>query len=262
MKYPLKNKTVIISGASGHIGSALTCILVKKYGCTVYGIDKDKEQMQRLIRSLGENASRFIPIYMDITSKDYSSLDGIESADILINNAGAMPPFTATLEESERVYRDIMEINFFSQVALTERLLPIITQSKHPAIFFVSSAIALCPTVGTSAYSASKSAIKAYSEILATERTGIYVATIFPGITRSTLFSGVSFEKGVYRTYSSTPEKTAKRICKGIAKRKARIITGMDGNLMNFIYKVMPVLAPKIIRSMLKNSGYDQFKKT
>lgn len=50
----------------------------------------------------------------------------------------------------------------------------------------VSSAAALASIVGTSGYSASKSALKAYTEILAEELRGkAYVGLVMPGFART-----------------------------------------------------------------------------
>lgn len=259
MKYSLKNKTIIISGATGGIGSALVHLLTHKYNCKVYGLGRNKEKMQALINSL-ENKELFTPIFMDITSRDYTALDDIEKVDLLINNAGIMPPFTPTLQCTEENFRKVMDINFFSQIALTNHLLPVLNKSENGGVCFISSADALCPIAGTSAYGASKSALKTYGETLASENAGLYVSTVYPGFTKTDLFSDLSFNDGLISAFASPAEKTASKICKKLSKRKARIITGTDAHFMNILYKFMPVLGPKLIRKVLKKSGKDAFK--
>jgi short-subunit dehydrogenase len=67
-------------------------------------------------------------------------------------------------------------------------------------------------------------------------------------------------DRGFVASLASTPEKTAKLIVRGLCKKKTRIITGADAHLMNFLYKLMPVKGPRLIRKILKKSGLDAFR--
>lgn len=260
MKYDLKNKTVIISGATGGIGSAIVRLLINKYDCKVYGIGRNKEKADALALSLDEKKELFTPIFMDITSYDFDKLNGIDKVDLLINNAGILPPFSSTINTDLSEFERVMNCNFFAQVALTKQLLPQLRKSKDGGVVFISSSDALCPIAGTGAYGASKSALKAYSETLSQENCGLYVSTVLPGFTKTELFTDIPMDKGMIASLASTPEKTAKLIIRGIKKRKARIITGFDAHLMNFFYKIMPTKAPAIIRKILKKSKLEAFK--
>ncbi len=260
MKYNLKNKTVIISGATGGIGSALVRLLVNDYDCKVFGIGRNKEKTDNLISSLKDKSHLYTPIFIDLTSYDYSALSVINKADILINNAGFLPPFSSTINAEKEDFEKVMECNFFAQVGITKHLLPLLLNSESPCVAFVSSSDALCPIAGTGAYCASKSALKAYGETLAQENCGLYVSTIMPGFTKTELFTDIPMDKGIIAKLASSPEKTAKLIIKGLSKGKPRIITGADAHLMNFLYKLMPVKGPRLIRKVLKKSGLDAFK--
>ncbi|MBO5224326.1 MAG: SDR family NAD(P)-dependent oxidoreductase [Clostridia bacterium] len=260
MKYDLRNKTVIISGANGGIGRALVLLLTEKYNCKIFGIGRNREKMQSLIDALGEKSEQFTPIYMDITSSDYSPLNVIDNADMLINNAGFMPPFSPTAQNNTEDFERVMKCNFFAQISLTKHLLPKLKKSEKGAVVFISSSDALCPISGTASYGASKAALKAYGETLSQEECGLYVATVMPGFTKTELFSDISIDSGLIAKLASTPEKTAKHIVKGLKKAKPRIITGADAHWMNFLYKIMPVKGPRLIRKILKKSGLDAFK--
>ncbi|MBE5731679.1 MAG: SDR family NAD(P)-dependent oxidoreductase [Clostridiales bacterium] len=260
MKYDIKNKTVIITGATGGIGSALVSLLINKYNCKVFGIGRNREKAEKLSQSLGEKAHLFTPVFMDITSYDYTALSIVDKADMLINNAGFLPPFSPSINASKEDFEKVMNCNFFAQIALTQYLLPLLKTSERGAVVFISSSDALCPIAGTGAYGASKSALKAYSETLAQENCGLYVATVLPGFTKTELFTDIPMDKGLVASLASTPQKTAKLIVKGIRKRKARIITGADAHLMNFLYKLMPVKGPRLIRKILKKSKIEAFK--
>lgn len=260
MKYNFKDKTVIISGATGGIGKAIVTLLIGKYGCRVFGIGRNREKSDELIASLGDKAHLYTPIFMDITSSDYSALSVIDKADMLINNAGFMPPFSPTIDADKDDFEKVMSCNFFAQISLTNHFLPLLKQSEHGAVVFISSSDALCPIAGTAAYGASKAALKTYGETLAQESCGLYVATVMPGFTKTDLFTDIDASKGIVARFSSTAEKTASRIVDGLKKCKARIITGADAHMMNFLYKLMPVKGPRLIRKILKDSKLEAFK--
>ena len=260
MKYDFKNKTIIITGATGGIGSALVRLLINKYDCKIFGIGRNPKKFDDLLLSLGEKSSLFTPIIMDVTSYNYTALSVIDKADMLINNAGILPPFSPTIDAEKEEVEMVMDCNFFAQVSLTCRLLPILKNSENGAVAFISSSDALCPIAGTGAYGASKSALKSYGETLAQEECGLYVATILPGFTKTELFTDIPMDRGFIASLASTPEKTAKLIVRGLCKKKTRIITGADAHLMNFLYKLMPVKGPRLIRKVLKKSGLDAFR--
>jgi short-subunit dehydrogenase len=260
MKYNFKDKTIVISGATGGIGKAIAQELINKYNCKVFGIGRNKEKAQAFSLSLKDKSDLFIPIYMDITSTDYSALQVIDKVDMLINNAGIFPPFSSTLNVDTQEFERVMQCNFFAQLNLTKQLLPLIKASKDGAVVFVSSSDALCPIAGTGAYGASKSALKAYGETLALENCGLYVSTVMPGFTKTDLLSDIPMDNGLIAKLASSAEKTAKRTVAGLRKRKARIITGADAHLMNFLYKLMPQKGPRLIRKILKKSKLDAFK--
>lgn len=79
--------------------------------------------------------------------------------------------------------------NFLSAVYAINNLFPLIEKSDNPAIVNVSSASALATIVGTAGYSASKSALKSYTEVLAEELRGrVYVGLVMPGFARADIF--------------------------------------------------------------------------
>ena len=90
------NKTVIITGASSGFGKLLAQKLVNNHNCKVIGIARTQSKLENLQLELGENFSYFA---FDVSLKEnwenlYETLDssGVQ-IDILINNAGVLPPF-------------------------------------------------------------------------------------------------------------------------------------------------------------------------
>ena len=268
-KNELKNKIFVVSGASSGLGRLIAEKLIGN-DCVVFGIGRSEEKFRKFKEESGEKSKLFHAEIFDVTVKEnwlklaadikesYGHIDGI------INCAGVFPPFKKATGVSSEDAEKVMKTNFFSAVYAIETLFCLTEGVKKPIIVNVSSSSALCSIVGTSAYSASKSALKAYSEILGEELRGkAYVATVMPGFARTDIFrsQNTSFEENKLLYKMSMPaEKMANKIFKGIEKGKRRMIFGFDAKLMNFFYKLMPKTTTKIICKILKKSELKLFE--
>jgi short-subunit dehydrogenase len=127
---------------------------------------------------------------------------------------------------------------------------------ENGGIVNVSSSAALCSVVGTSAYSASKAAVKGYTEALALEERGkLYIGLIHPGTTATELFDADENVKGsMLQKIAMKPEKMAAKIARAVVKRKRRKVLGWDAKIMNFLAKVAPVRGVGIVANVMKAS--------
>lgn len=267
MRNWLNNQYVILTGASGGIGRELCKILVLKYGAKVIGVARNEEKLQSLKEELGEN---FTYRLFDVSEKEkwvefreYLIQNQI-SPRLLINNAGAFPTFQkAVCTPSETVER-IMQINYFSVTYAVEQLSSLLSGTKKdkPSIVNVSSCAALCTVSGTGVYSASKSALKSYTEALQLEEKGKkYIGLICPGTTETALFDGDENTKNSALHIIATPvEKMAKKISKKILRKRKRAVLGWDAKLMAFTAWLMPVKGLFAIRGVMKCSKSKVFK--
>ena len=189
--------------------------------------------------------------------------------DVLINNAGRMHQFVATKNLDLKTTENVMNVNYYSVVYSINTLLDVVLKSPTPAVINICSSSALCTVPGVAGYSASKAALKAYSETLAIDLKGkALVSTIFPGVTTTNIFNSKdnnspiidSKDKGIVDFISTPAPKMAKKIVKTIKRKKRRKVLGWDAKLMNFGYKIMPNSVPKIINFVFKKSKKDSFK--
>lgn len=266
----LNNKTVIITGASSGIGRGIAVKLIKEYNCRVLGIARSEEKMKSLFAELGLDAGKFSYMLFDVSQREnwnscaeYIKEKGMKP-DILINSAGILPEFKKTeycsLDEIEKT----ISINFYGAVYSVNWLLPIVLQSPAPAVINIASSAALMPLAGTSAYSASKAALKAYTEALREELRGrCYVSVICPGFTKTDIFRSQNLteerEKKIINTVSTSLDYAVKRIVKSIAKRRELTVIGADAQFMKLLGKLMPVKGGRLISAILKKSGFKLF---
>lgn len=260
----LKNQYVILTGASGGIGKALCKILIEKYDAKVVGIGRNEQKMQALQTELGDKAAQFSYRLFDVAEKEnwlsfrqWLQEEGI-TPKLLINNAGAFPVFAKTLDTSSGTFERIMKINYLSAVYAAETLSPLLVGDKKnkPAIVNICSSAALCTIAGTAAYSASKGALKGYTEALQLDEKGKkYVGIVYPGTTATDLFrEDENTKNSALDKIAMSPYKMAKKIAKRIYRRKKRSVVGWDAKLMNLTAKVAPVKGVALIRWVMKKS--------
>ena len=269
MKNWLHNQIVILSGASGGIGKELAKLLVIKYGATVIGIGRSEEKMLALKEELGEHKDAFSYHLFDVSKKEcwqnfHAELEkeGIRPT-LLINNAGIFPALQKVVASPSELAEKVTQTNYFSAVYAIEAIYPLlIGNGKHlPSIVNISSSSALCSVVGASYYTASKSALKGYTEVLQLEEKGKkYVGIVYPGTTATDLFREDSnVQNSAMGMIAMPADKMARKIAKCILRRRKRSILGFDAKFMAFTAKVMPVKAPAFIRWIMKISKSKAF---
>ncbi len=265
----LKNKTVVISGASGGIGFNVAKLLIEKFDCKIIGIARNEDKIKKAIETLGEKKSNFTYKIFDVSIKEnwLNFKKELENdsviPDVLINNAGFMLPFTKFEKISDQEIEEIINTNFISYINSIKIMLPLIKKSKTPTIANVSSAAGLCAVVGESMYCATKFAVRGLTESLQQDYKGqIYFAGIYPGFIRTNILHRMSVTDKNNKLISKLMmpvEKASKKIVKGISKKKRRIVMGFDGRSMSLLTRILPKRGAGIIRSVLKISKLELF---
>ena len=264
MKNWLQDKYVILTGASSGIGRELCKILIEKYHAKVIGVGRREEKMLSLLRELGDKAEYFSYRLFDVSQKTAWEEFGkwLQEQKIqpimLINNAGVFPTFKKVLNTDMETYAWIMQTNFYSILYGVETCTPLLQgDGKYlPAIVNVSSSASLCTVAGTSGYSASKAAIRSYTEALQMEEKGnLYVSLICPGTTATELFDKDENTKDSALHLIAMPaKKMANKIARKIIRRRKRAVLGWDAKLMNLTAKLAPTKGLALISWVMKIS--------
>jgi dehydrogenase/reductase SDR family protein 7B len=181
----LVGKTVWVTGATSGIGLAVAIALAKK-GAKLILSARSFEKLESIRLDL-ERPNEHKSIPLDFNSLD-SMLDGVKRAlenglapDILINNAGISQRGQA-IDVNLEVTREVMEVNFFATIALTQSLLPTLIANKG-MVATIASVAGKVGGQGMSSYAASKHAIVGYMDCLRAEEqmNGLHVLTVCPG---------------------------------------------------------------------------------
>ena len=138
----LKNKTIVITGTTGGIGSAALEILVSLEANIIVGVrnvERAKSMCEQFILNGAKIEIEKLDL-ADITSiKDfakkvtYLAPDGI---DALINNAGVL---AKTKEILPCGYEKHFFVNFLAPIMLSKRLLPLLNKKENSKLIFLSS---------------------------------------------------------------------------------------------------------------------------
>lgn len=268
----LQGKTVVVTGASGGMGAGMAATLIKKHGCTVIGIARNEKKILNFIDQLGEeNAKKFSYKLFDVSKRenweDFAKEleDENIAVDVLINNAGILPKFKRFDKYSYEEIERAMNINFYSCIYSVKTMLPILQKSSSPAIINIDSSAALMTLAGTSVYSASKAALKGFTEALRIEFAGkIYVGLVCPGFTKTDIFSGqgdVGKGRGskIIDMISTDCDKMVKMIMFGIEHKLPMQVRGMDAHAMSVCNRLLPVGGSKLYSAIMKAAKVDIF---
>jgi NAD(P)-dependent dehydrogenase (short-subunit alcohol dehydrogenase family) len=190
--YSLKDKRILITGASSGIGRACA-IECSKLGAKVIITGRNKDKLEQTF-SLLEGPDHKLMI------ADLSNMDDIEKlteelpiVDGLVNNAGIEDPKPVHFIDKEDV-DTIFNINAFAPMLLVSLLTKKKKLNKKASIVFTASISGLlCSSIGGSLYSASKSALNGFIKGAALDlaNKGIRLNSICPGMVKTNILQEV-----------------------------------------------------------------------
>ena len=121
----------------------------------------------------------------------------------------------------------------------------------------------MCAVVGESMYCATKFAVRGFTETLQQDyKKEIYVAGVYPGFIRTNILHKMSVSdknNKLINKLMMPVEKASKKIVNGLAKKKKRIVMGIDGCSLTFFGRIFPTLTPSIVSGVLKASKLELF---
>jgi NAD(P)-dependent dehydrogenase (short-subunit alcohol dehydrogenase family) len=268
----LKDKVVIVTGATSGIGEA--CALVfGKAGAKIVITGRSQEKLDKTLELLKKSGIDTYGILADAGSEvdnKYLVEDTVKHfgrIDILINNAGIS--MRALFEDLDmEVFRKVMDTNFWGTVYATKYCLPEILKNKG-SIVGVSSINGYRGTPARTAYTASKYAMNGFFESLRTEvmKRGVHVLVACPGFTASNIRNNALTADGSVQGESPreeekmmTSEEVAQEIFNATIKRKRDIVLTRQGKLAVFLNKWMPGIMDGIVYNHMAKEKDSPFK--
>lgn len=233
----LIGKTAIITGCNRGIGKAIAEKFASEGANLICAIRKENPTFKAETDAwAGEYGVLIDFVYFDLTDEE-----SIKSAfrelikekkpiDILVNNAG-IPAGGFLLMTPISKIKEVMQVNFFSQVLVTQLAAKMMMKQKHGAIVNMASVTALDNQGGWTAYGSSKSAMISFTRTSARELAafGIRVNAVAPGLV-DTEMGGEMDEK-----YQAEMLSRADLGRKGTPKEIANLVSFLSSDEASYI---------------------------
>jgi NAD(P)-dependent dehydrogenase (short-subunit alcohol dehydrogenase family) len=254
----LANGVAVVTGAGSGIGRALARQLAV-LGSALALADIDEAGLQQTAASLGERGVQLTTHIVDVSdesavqafAQDVAARHGRVS--LLINNAGVALHGTFA-EISLDDLRWLMGINFWGVVYGVKYFLPLLKKEPRAHIVNISSVFGIVAPAGQSAYSASKFAVRGFTEALRheLEGTSVFVSCVHPGGIRTPIARRArlgantpptSRDEAVARFDRLTPtmpDAAAARILQAVERREPRILIGRDARKIDMLQRLRP----------------------
>ena len=214
----IKNKVVIITGASSGLGEA-TALLLAKYGAKVVLAARRKERLEKLASQIISQGGEALVVVADVAVQSdveriaEETLKRYDRIDVLINNAGIMPQATLDKLKVEE-WDKMIDINVKGVLYGIAAVLPTMQQQHSGHIINLSSVAGLRVAAG-------RGTVGLRVEVA---KDNIRVTTLYPGAVESELKYGSSDPEAseniqaFYKAYEIPPSSVARAIAYAIGE--------------------------------------------
>ena len=244
----LQNKVAVITGANRGIGKCIAEKFAENGANIIVCMRSISPETAEWIKELrGKFNISINPVIVDLSDERVvkASIQEIfkisKKVDVLVNNAGIASGSLFQMTPVSEI-RKIFEINFFSQIALSQGIAKIMIRNKSGSIINLSSTAAFISDPGTLAYGSSKAAFSRATQSMASElgSYNIRVNAIAPSVTKTDMYEQMSVDAREKLISSSAlkraaePEEIAK-VAVFLASELSSFVTGqvirVDGGI-------------------------------
>lgn len=264
----IKNKIVLITGASSGIGEATARAMAKK-GANVLLTARTKEALDKIVSEIQQSGGTASAVAVDLT--DAAAVEKAAAAirentgipDIIVNNAG-IGRWLSVDETSFSEVQQMMAAPYFSAFFTTKCFLADMLKRNSGFIINITSPAAYVAIPGATAYTASRWAMRGFSKALEADlrQTGIKVCLVVPGKVSSSYFANnpgseerIPAISNIYKTLS--PEEVANIIINAIEKNKKEVVVPYLMKMTMYFHRMFPGIMEWMVASTgLKKNSY------
>lgn len=204
-------KTVMITGCNRGIGREAVRLFAENGNNLICCIRKENSDFEQFVSGLrSKYGVKIETLYFD--KSDESAIKNTlqpllkekRQIDVLINNAGVATGGLLQMTSMTQL-REVFQINFFSQVLITQMISKLMMRQKSGVIINMGSVAGLDSFAGYTAYGSSKAAVMSFTRIIARELASynIRVNAIAPGLTDTNManqMEGKAYQEMVNRS--------------------------------------------------------------
>ena len=280
----LENRTAVITGAASGIGRGIAVALARR-GCNLALADVNDAGLSETARlaqsthsdptnqTAPRSALRISQHHLDVADRraiaafPQAVIAAHPGVDILVNNAGVAVggTFEAVSEED---FEWLFEINFWGVVRMTRAFLPLLRKSDDARVVNLSSIYGLISPPAETAYSASKFAVRGFSNSLRHElaNSNVGVTVVHPGGVATSIADNARVPKDMppeeiarrralaKKALTMPPATAGEIIVQGIERRSARVLVGNDAKFLALLERLAPISYWKIFSRLIPRS--------
>jgi short-subunit dehydrogenase len=248
----------VLTGATGGIGRAMALRLAPLCESLIL-VGRNAAALSTLARDLETAGGCACAVSADLTlpsGRDAvlrAATSGPGGIDLLVNNAGA-GHFAWLADQDDATLERIVRVNVLAPMQLTRRLLPLLTAQAASRVVNIGSIFGYIGYPGHAAYSASKFALRGFSEALRRELADGPVQVIYfaPRATQTAMngpsMRALNMELGIAM---DTPESVAAALVSLLEKPVAERPLGMPERLFALVNRIAPRLMDLALRRQL-----------
>jgi len=191
MELSLKNKVVLLTGASRGIGHA-TAIGLAKAGADLAIASRKLPDLEKVAAEIKKLGRKCVPIAThvgrieEINSLVKKVLDEFGKIDVLVNNAATNPSMASAMDIDDRAWDSIMNLNLKGLFFLSQAVARTMKEKGGGKIINIASIAGLSPDI-LPVYSISKAGVIMATKVMAQQwgQYNIRVNTVAPGLTKT-----------------------------------------------------------------------------
>ncbi len=255
----LRGKTAVITGAAGGIGRGIAEALARR-GCHLALADVDTAGLAETAAALASSGLRISQHALDVADREAVAAlptavaNAHPGVDLLFNNAGVA--LGGTFEEmTQEDFEWLFGINFFGVVRMTRAFLPLLHASPDARIVNLSSLFGLISPAGQAAYSASKFAVRGFSNALRHElaESTVGVTVVHPGGVATKISAHARMAAAMPPRVVEQKQAQAKKVLRmppgqageiiveGVERREKRLLVTGEAKFISLLERLAPV---------------------
>ncbi|WGV24161.1 SDR family oxidoreductase [Halotia branconii] len=219
----IKDKVVIITGASSGIGEATAKLLASKGAKVVLGARRE-QQLKQLVDAINSGGGQAVYQVMDVTNPaDNAAIaklakETFGGVDVIFLNAGIMPTSPLSALKTDE-WNQTVDVNIKGVLNGVAAVLPTFVSQKSGHIITTSSVAGLKAYPGAAIYGGTKWFVRNFMEVIriesAQEGTNIRTATIYPAAINTQLLDQITDPNSakamtkLYEQHSISPDRVA-----------------------------------------------------
>ncbi len=245
----LKDKTILITGASGGIGSALAQAFVVA-GAKVLVHGRDELRLQASLHRLPAGTPAVLADLATSAGRDeLLRFASTHRPNAVVLNA-ASGHFGRFVDMRAEDIERLIATDLLSPVLLTRALLPGLQDQADSALVLIGSTLGRIGHPGFAAYGATKAGLYAFAEALSRElgRHGPRVLHVAPRATRTSMNNGAARAmNAALRVTEDAPETVAAAVIEALRRNARRLQIGLPERILVRVNAVLPSIVDRAL---------------